>query len=272
MTVTAQRFQALDISPDKPGFFDSPAFLAAEQHDGELLHDYARYVYGLRLRPAELSRAERIIRVAARFLHGRLVADGRLGACVDIAMTLSRFLEREGVWSVAMGGALQVDTPIGSTNFGPISTPPPGRPAAGVPHAWVFAPPFAVVDLSIKQQPYPRPQMLPFLPDMVLDQGETPGQPQGRHFFDAPDYLRFYAAHRRAPTVEEACARNAGIRKGLKDFQPIQSAHERTTLTYIPIAGVFPDLPLETATNLVLSGQTPIELYHDYKRELAQAP
>lgn len=261
MTITARRFTALGITPDTPGFYDDPAFLQAETTDPALLHDYVRYVHDLQHSPEQLAHAEATVRSVATFLHERLVEDGRKGACVDMSLIMTRFLEREGVWSAAISGALRIETPLGETNFGPITV---GQTSASAAHAWVSAPPFAVVDVTVRQQPYASEDFAALLPGTVLDHGASRGSPRGADFFDRDALFRFRQATGRLPSVNDACRIDSGIQRGLRDFTPVSVKAGDVTLTYIPIAGQFMDLPLETATNLRLSGKYPAELYRDY--------
>ena len=97
---------------------------------------------------------------------------GRLGACVDISGILVRMLEREGIWSCTITGSLTITFPpiseLESKFFWSIDK---GNFVAG--HAWVFAPPYTVVDIAIKQQDFSREERL-HLPEMVLSQSKTP--------------------------------------------------------------------------------------------------
>lgn len=262
MSITSDRFTRLNILPDEPGFYDSPAFLKVEQSEPNLLHDYAKYVFTREYTDVYLENAAPIIKDVSEFLYTRLVKDGRQGACIDMASTLSRFLEREGIWNVAVSGALRIDTPIGSTNFGPITF---GDSQAMAAHAWVYAPPFEVIDLTIKQQPYPEKEILKYLPGYVIEKFYASGKCEPEDFFDRSALSKFISVKGRMPKMSDVYQIDSGIKKGVLDFRSVEFLIDKTKLTYLPIAGIFPDLPLETMANLILSGKKPFEIYQEYK-------
>ncbi len=144
------QFEQLGLPVEKPGFCNDPAFLAAEASYPDLLDDYARYVA---LRPvAGVDETRRAIIRAADFIHAALVRDGRTGACVDASCLLSEFLNRLDVWSfVRKGGASVYSTSLPPAHMAPVMVT---ANKASTGHAWVVAPPFSIVDLTIGLQPY----------------------------------------------------------------------------------------------------------------------
>ncbi len=98
-----------NIPIDSPGFYDNPNFINIENKNPTYLSNYAQFV---QLRPysqAYLIQAESTIIQIANLLRHELVSDGRLGACLDVCMVLSRILEREGIWNYLVQGALTLD-------------------------------------------------------------------------------------------------------------------------------------------------------------------
>jgi hypothetical protein len=133
-------FRRRGIDTSTPGFYDHPAFVAAEQRDNTFLNRYARYV-DVRQHPEDyIHRASVEIPVIAETLHGILVQDARQGACVDMSGVLSRTLDREGFWNYVVKGSLTITFPthsgIGQRYFRTVDR---GNFVAG--HAWVVAPP-----------------------------------------------------------------------------------------------------------------------------------
>ena len=157
MTPRSSRFSRLNILTTFPGFSDSAAFLAAEQADPTLLHEYARQVFGMKHTDDHLQQGDTTIRDVATFL--------------------------ESLWNVAMSRMLSVNTPLGNADFGPISSGPQAIRAA---HAWVYAPPFDVVDLTVKQQPHPTVNMKDHLPDVVPGRSDRAGRWRAEDFFSRP--------------------------------------------------------------------------------------
>lgn len=164
-TAIAADFSARGIRTDAPGFYDDPAFVAVEQRQTDYLNNYAKFVQDRPYDDAYLARASREIPEVVALLHQELVADGRLGACVDISITLTKALNREGFWNYQTKGGLTIDFPrtsgIGTRYFWPFDR---GNFTTG--HSWIVAPPFLVIDLSIKLQPHKSGK--DYLPDYVL--------------------------------------------------------------------------------------------------------
>ena len=152
---------------DAPGFYDDPAFLAAEQADPTFLNRYARFAQQ-RPRDEEYeARVRRVVPQIAGILHRELEAEGRLGACVDMSMVLSRILDAEHIWNYEVKGSLTLTFPRSVRRnpiyFWPIDT---GETRDG--QVWVSAPPYDVVDVTIRQQPYPNSTMREILAPYVL--------------------------------------------------------------------------------------------------------
>lgn len=93
------RLAGLGLDLTKPGFYDDPAFLAAERRDPRLLEAYAYFIDGISLDENYVEYVRERTHATVTFLHRALVEDGRMGACVDVSAALSRFLERQGVWN-----------------------------------------------------------------------------------------------------------------------------------------------------------------------------
>ena len=140
------------IPTDAPGFYNHPAFMAAEQADPRFLEVYAAWVRA-RPRSAEYdAHVRRVVPIIARAVEAEVASDGQLGVCVDVSMMLTKMLEEEGVWCFAVRGALTVSSPeLGDpTHFWLTDT----KPVPG--HVWVVAPPFEIVDITLRTQPYER--------------------------------------------------------------------------------------------------------------------
>jgi hypothetical protein len=119
-----------------------------------------------------VANARRVIDEAANFLHAALVAHSRLGACVDISGILFRTLEEEGIWSCGVKGSLTINFPRSSrirTRY--FWSADHGDFVAG--HAWLFAPPYTVVDIAVRQQPY-RSKEKRYIPERVLTTNDVP--------------------------------------------------------------------------------------------------
>lgn len=253
-------FAAHGIDHSQPGFFDHMAFVEAEKRDNRFLEKYALYVQKRQYSESYLAHAEERTRAAATFLHETLKKDGRLGACIDASLTVSRFLEKEGVWNCILHGATIVDVPGLSPRFyWPIRHP--SNPAK-TGHMWVCAPPFRVVDITISLQPYP-PQYLPHLPDIVLGRqtAETSFVLDELVETEARiDFHRFRGRPYSARDVDPAMFEVA------KQFGAFWTATAGARFKYIPTAVTAPDGRLEDIKGFCRSVPNPADLYASDKR------
>lgn len=168
-------FEKLSIDYSKPGFYDEYNFLQQEQKDPRFLEKYALYVESKYYDSEYLRRAERAIQTCADKLHKVIKMDGRLGACVDVSMMLSRMLEELGIWNYVTNSAVKIKFPPES-RIKPIWFWAPldgaGMSAA---HAVVVAPPFAIIDLTLKMQPYEE-GVSQYLPDIAYVKNYEKGE------------------------------------------------------------------------------------------------
>lgn len=258
-------FRQLGVARFVPGFYDDRAFVRAERSNPALLERYADFV---RLRPHTddyLARAEQVVRGVAGFLVTKLLQDGRLGACVDAALTLSRFLEQEGVWNYVAAGALAIhfsgEPTIPDAVFSPIMQP--GNSAV-TGHAWVVAPPFNVIDVTAGLQPY-EPEQASLVPTSTLILGPTPGVDWSPNdLFDADALAQFMIEYGRSPTKRDILRLVPGLDARIARLGVVEARTGRCHLVYTPCAITAPDCSLELARNLILSGRTPQDLYDEY--------
>lgn len=179
-------FREHDIDMTHPGFYDDPNFLQAEEDDSSFLDNYALFVRTKPLTDDYLRSARREIPFIAEVVRGELVADGRLGACIDISMMLSRVLEQEGYWNYQVKGSLTIRFPRESGiptkyfwSYDVVQTP------FAAAHSWLVVPPFTIVDVAVRQQPYDVGRDL--LPDAVVTEGVRPATSSVRDLF-SPAY------------------------------------------------------------------------------------
>ena len=254
------RLRKLGVNTSKPGFYDQPAFLAAEKTDPALLEAYADFVEERVHSKDYLASAERAVEQTTTFLYERLLADGRKGACVDISLVLSQFLERQGIWNYLVKGALTVVFPP-SSGFDPRYFCPLtfGNNPAVTGHAWVCAPPFRIVDLTLTMQPYTGGEEK-YLDGPVLAKSGRPTSVTAVDLFDSPPPGYPY------PTLKDAQESDPTLLKRIKRYGAIEVPVRHTRLRYFACSPSAPDLPLEKARNLNLSGKWPIELWNDFEK------
>jgi len=254
-------FHEKGIHTEKPGFYDSPQFLSIERLNPEFLNWYARFVDTQPYTAEYFRRSRHVTTVIAQSLQELLFKDGRQGACVDLSSAFSRMLDQEGIWNYVARGALAIffpnETGINSKHFWTIECKSNSQETTA-PHAWLVAPPFLVVDLTIKQQPYPGRERL-FLPDSILEEYGKECE------IDVADLCE--------PLVVEDFAQR-GVKKedmiitifpNLKKFfylfPPKLIEKNRIKFKYIRTAIGATDQGLEGIENLKLNGMYPLEIY-----------
>lgn len=141
-----------------------------------------------------------------------------------------------------------------------------GRPNKAAGHAWLVAPPFKVVDVTIKWQDWSSTAM-EYLPRLVASEDASPTSAGPEDWLDADLYLATVRSIGRTPTMAD-----------LKRF--MQPGHvdgaERLGIWYVkaPLAGHCylttgigaPLEQLEDIRPLRLSGRYPRDLWHEFAR------
>lgn len=152
-----QDWNSLGIRRLEPGFYDDPSFIAAEQ-DGrpDLLVEYARYVTTKRYDPDYISGVRQLIGLFASFLAPFIASATAPGSCMFVSQMVSRILDEHGIWNyVVAGGTLVTPLPVGVLPPIPFVPEEDRENHIFRGHAWVVAPPFRIVDLTIEAQAYP---------------------------------------------------------------------------------------------------------------------
>lgn len=198
--------------------------------------------------------------IIAELLNKELIRNSRLGACIDISSTLSRILEEEGIWNHMVFGSLSIEFPeeskIPRKHFWSVDVKDNAR--AG--HAWIFVPPYHVVDLTIKQQVYKQGEEQ-YLPSMVLSESDKEYTPTYKDLI-SPEVMRILTCQ----GIKPVNAINSTIPQFKMfniDFKSISTAFNETKLHYIPTSVSAPDLKFIEARNLKLSGKYGYEIYRD---------
>lgn len=264
----SDHFASLGIPTKEPGFYNHRSFVRVEQSMPDFLNNYARFVQKQPYAAEYLTRARDEVPVAAAALHSELVADGRMGACVDAAGVLSKCLEREGIWNFVVKGSLTLKFPpeaeVDDRYFWSVDE---GTFTAG--HAWVYAPPFSIVDVAVGQQDYDEEER-PWLPDTVIV--EEPERATAR-VQDIISPLVFAQLSRaRIPLGEMLGAIDPIMPKFLETFPAAAVAHQKgAILKYVPVAVSAPDGELEDLIGLSSNGPSGIEIYRNKIRPALQA-
>jgi hypothetical protein len=257
-------FRRLGIDFSRPGFCDTPEFQAVERRDPAFLNSYAMYVRRLALPAEYLEQARTVIRTTADFLHAELVADGRLGACVDISGAILRFLEHQGIWCHVTCGGLKIQFPEGSGIRPKWFFPLMLRNAVFTGHAWIYAPPYTVVDISVSLQPYPEEQRHYLNGCNFTEECDQPPDAVTIRDLMEPELIEaFVRDRRRLPTMNDL---EPHLTEFMGDFTPCRLVKDGVRFNYIPVKVSAPDLPLDQMLHPTLSGRRPIEVFEEFQR------
>jgi hypothetical protein len=260
---TKLRSAGIDFS--KPGFYDDPAFLLMETQEPSLLEIYADYIESIDWSEEYIAHARQTILSLTAFMHHRLREDGRLGACIDTSLALSRMLEREGVWNYPVKGAtslvFEAQSGLARRSFEAILT---SANEAKTGHVWLCAPPFRVVDVTIKHQQY-YDHASDLIPTIILAENPERSSVELWELVESPAIDEFEKEHARQPTLDDY----PDVMESIRKFGSYRIYTPAVNLNYIFI-GVFPsDGPLEQETDLCLSGKHRAKLYDEYKEQVA---
>lgn len=192
------------IDPSRPGLHDTPAFLRAEEEDQDVLNLVARLVESKSYSPEELQQAEHKIRVVADVVASRVAHDGRPGLCVIASGIVSRMLDKMGVWNYTAKSNLAIHFPrsvsVGPRYFYSIDD----SRHFEAPHAIVVAPPFTVLDVTVRHQMYDDKAMTHWLPMVAATKEFEPYRVTSTELF-APEFRAELRG--RGDTVERFLAR-----------------------------------------------------------------
>ena len=258
MILLRKAFEKLNIDYSKIGFYDSLEFIENERLDPKFLEKYAEYVSKKDLTRDYISKAYVEIPFIAKLLNEELIKDGRLGACIDISIILTRILEKEGYWNYQTKGSLTIKFPkksnIKTLHFWSVDF---GEFNAG--HSWIVAPPFTIIDLAVKQQVFKNGQEK-HIPNFICSASKKTTSisdidiisPEASAYFDLNGITKNKLLHVRNDFYEF-----------IKKFPPIEAVDNQLILKYITTGISAPDQPLEKVATLNLNGKFGYEIYND---------
>lgn len=260
-------FLARRIPLDSPGFYDHPNFMEVERGNPSYLNNYARFVHDRQRTPAYDEHVRKTVPIVARVLHQHLKANGRLGACVDISGVLSRALEMEGIWNFVVKGSLTIEFPrkakITPKFFWSVDT---GQFTAA--HAWVAAPPYYIVDVAIRLQPYSEGEE-EYLPEIICSCAET--LTTGTLEDVVSPEVRAYLTTMGIPKTRQLSEANPNTPNFMKVFPARLFKFGETIMKFVPVAATAPDALFKDMRAMSFDGKTGYELYiSDIKTALTE--
>jgi hypothetical protein len=242
-----RQFHDLGVDTTSPGFYDDPAFLAAERHNPQILTDYGEFV---RLRPqsaAEIERARAVVPIVTEEVCAEIEREGALGMCNNAGQLLVRCLDRLGVWSYSVVGAMNatVRAPGGrETRFFWVMDDR-DTPTSQLGHIWSAAPPFGLIDPTFRMQGW-SPAIQAAAPRFALVEKTTPAKPIANDMV-APRYRAGYRADfNRDIPLKHFNGLNNDYESFLRAFPGFSAEIGSISARFFPTGVGASDLPLET--------------------------
>jgi hypothetical protein len=161
------KLRQLGVDTDQFGFFDQPAFVTQEQHDSTFLIQYALWVNSRPRTQQYDERVRKIVPFLAEYLADLFEREGMQRSCVHVSSMMTRILDRLGVWSFSLHGSMIAEVASKALWRGQSMCDIQDFPGAEVGHAWVVAPPYVVVDATIRLQNPLGDPMNAFTPHIV---------------------------------------------------------------------------------------------------------
>ncbi len=266
LSIQQEFFKNSDIPTDLVGFYDNPNFMAIERVNPEFLNCYASFVNKQVYTPEYLANAKSIISFATEYLFEQLKIENSQGRCVEVSMILSRILEKFGIWNFITKGSLTLSFPekdkVPKQYFWTVTR---NRVDAG--HAWLVAPPFAIIDLTLKHQPYTT-NINSCLPNYIL--AET----AKKDALNADDILD----HELLMLLKPKKLSNTAILKKIvphviefsKVFHPESLQVNNIEFKYTPTAIGAPDMSLETLPKSI-NKKLALDLFNEIKSNFKKA-
>ena len=264
-----QKFAALGLDTSKLEFYNAPGFLNEERCHPELLWDYEEFVIKRKYPPEYEARARQAIPKILDHLFNELVRDGRLGACLDVCLSACKILERYGFWNIVQTGSFTSvlpDAPTRKIRYWPEFAPQGSKASVG--HAWLIAPPFKLIDLTLTRHEQ-NEDMRTMLPSYII--ATEVGQVEGVSFEDMVDIdLKAQWTRQKLPipSIHELMKHNEPVSRHLTRFHPFSVTHGTATLKYFPVRPTLPEEKFEDQKAHCWSGRQTSEMFRDLASEV----
>jgi hypothetical protein len=130
-------------------------------------------------------------------------------------------------------------------------------------HAWIYAPPFKIVDVSISLQSYSEDEQRYFHGYTLTEHWEEPTTPIGvRDLMENERIEEHVRCFRRMPTMNDIPPH---LHPFMREFPAHDFAKDGLIFTYIPVKISAPELPLEQLLHPTLSGRRPMQVFEEFE-------
>ncbi len=262
LAMLSKAFAVLGIQPAAPGFYNSPEFMAAERQNPELLNTYAEWVVRRPRDDAYDARVREIVPQVATMVGQWLDEEGIKGACLNASTALSMFLERLGIWAFVAKGSVSVgdlqQPHLSVRTWHAIDVLDHVGGFAG--HAWVCAPPFIVVDVTLKRQHWREDaEFRDILPEPLLFDSARRVEPR---FDDVVSDRMTAQVMSDFGRAGHYCA-IPQLRQFIDVFGAWEAEIDRAIVRYVPNAVTASEEPLEGLDRRTLLKTKPITLWRE---------
>lgn len=252
----------LGIDTTEFGFPDRSAFLAAEKRHPGLLETYAKWVM---LRPrdgAYDAHVRETVPKLAGLVSTVLEEDELEGSCEMACSLITKGLDRLGVWSVGIVGSATFEVKDEGIWRGLHTVDRQDFPGAKLGHTWVCAPPFVVVDASIKRQRWSGDSIEPYIPSSILDDVGRKTKPTSVDVISAE--IRFELLIQRGSLPSSVIHEfEPNLRAFGKTFPATEIIVDQLTARYVPTAAGLSDGVFEDINTSGSHGRDGREIWHD---------
>ncbi|WP_299933016.1 hypothetical protein [uncultured Pelagimonas sp.] len=252
----------LGVKTDQFGFCDEREFLAAERSNPTILETYAKWVM---LRPRDANydaHVNRIVPKLAQLVAAVLEEDELEGSCEMACSLLTKSLDRLGVWSVGIVGSSTFEVKGKNIWRGLHTVDRPDFPGARLGHTWVCAPPFIVVDASIKRQRWSGDAIYPYVPSIILDNHGQKTKPTPKDVISSEIRGEMMMVHGTIPDGV-IYQREPNLKKFSETFPATEVMVDELTARYIPTAASLADGTLEEINGGGDKGRIGREIWND---------
>ncbi|MDR0300851.1 MAG: hypothetical protein LBI04_00875 [Treponema sp.] len=250
-------FKDLGIDTSAPGFYNDPIFLEIERKIPSILNEYNKFVMAKKYSDEYLIYARKKIDIVVDILFDELSKSDRFGACIDISQILMLILEKEGIWSCMFDGSMTIEyneeLKIKPTYFHTVDY---GDYSAA--HAWIAAPPYKIIDLSLSLQDYEYSEKQ-YLPKYVLTDNVTNAKIQPIDIVNPR--LSLMSKKPLEEILDNFYGKNTYVLEFINNFPPVYVQSNKVKIKYIALRSGASDGQLESAKCLDFSGKTPFEIY-----------
>lgn len=254
-----RKFEVNKIPTGNPGFYDHPNFKSLEAADPQYLNNYARFVQTKSYSDEYIRSAEKKVPQIVDLIYSELVKDNKPQDSREVAMVLSKVLEKEGFWNYIVKGALSIYFPS-DTNVVPKFYYPIDIIDEEAGHYWVVVPPFTVLDITVKLQSYCGLETK-YIPNFIMEKHCEPSEidPMEVCSFE----VRHYYKSLEIPVSNLLQTIEPELLEFSKVFHPLAVRCLDTTFKYSPCAIIAPDA-IENNRSIKIHGYYGIDIYKKF--------